>query len=813
MRTNFKPTRLALLVSSALAISSTVPTYAQEATGLTLEEIVVTAQKREEGLQDTPIAVSAFTTQALANKGIDNISKLAQFTPNLVFDTTSPVSGASSGAVVFIRGIGNTDFSLTTDPGVGTYVDGVYVSRSVGGVLDVLDVERIEVLRGPQGTLFGRNTIGGALNITSRKPSEEFEGSVEVTAGNFDRFDVRASVDIPFTEKFRGNFAVSTKNRDGFVDRELDGVELGDEEKVSFRGNFVYEVNDNLDFQFSYDRTEIDEESAGSVLLGLTGNNPIVDGVPLVAPATSSQSFVNANNIPAGIVPFGTGGAAIPGLPVDLSNALVAGDFDTFNSLLPDGDDDTSFGTGLSGTDLDIQGFSFTANWRLNDNISFKYTGAYRETEGSFNRDADGLPIAITETRNDNYEHEQISHEIQFIGDFFDGKLQIVAGLYDFDEEGTDDVLVNVFAPAGPPPVTDAPVLINNNADVDNQSEAAYAQITYNVTENFSLTGGIRYTEDTKRFDFNQFVSAPDGGPLPVPPPPLGPAADIAANGVLVPGFVPLVGTGSGTIEETFDDTSYKFGADFTFNDGTLLYYSYSEGFKSGGFALRYVAPVDEPITFTPEFLETHEIGVKWQGWNDRIRLNAAVYTSDYDDVQVTFFDAGGGPITANAGVASIEGLEIELTALLSKNFLLEAGYGYTDAEYDSITPVAGLSLTIDEDASLVNTPENTFNISGEYSLPLASGDELAFRLDYRFTDDIFNDAQNSPFLFQDSFDLWNASIRYVSADEKWSVKAFVDNISDERYIESGDSNFGLGFHEGNFNRPREYGVTVKYNF
>ena len=157
-----------------------------------LEEIVVTAQKREEGLQDTPIAVTAFTSAALEDKNIENIAQLADFTPNLIFDTTSPVSGLSSGAVVFIRGIGNTDFSLTTDPGVGTYVDGVYISRSAGGVLDVLDVERIEVLRGPQGTLFGRNTIGGALNIISRKPADELEGKVELSVGNYDRQNVRA---------------------------------------------------------------------------------------------------------------------------------------------------------------------------------------------------------------------------------------------------------------------------------------------------------------------------------------------------------------------------------------------------------------------------------------------------------------------------------------------------------------------------------------------------------------------------------------------------------------------------------------------
>ena len=193
-----------------------------------LEEIVVTAQKREESLQDTPIAVSAFTAMAIEDKGIDNISQVADYTPNMVFDTTAPVSGVSSGAVVFIRGIGINDFALTTDPDVGLYIDGVYFSRSVGGVMDVLDVERIEVLRGPQGTLFGRNTIGGALNITSRKPGEELSGKVELTLGESSRVDFRGSIDLRLSETFRTNLSISSKSRDGFVDRVLVGDSLGD---------------------------------------------------------------------------------------------------------------------------------------------------------------------------------------------------------------------------------------------------------------------------------------------------------------------------------------------------------------------------------------------------------------------------------------------------------------------------------------------------------------------------------------------------------------------------------------------------------
>jgi len=280
MNQHFKMNRIALLACLTFATSNPVAVNAKDAS-FALEEIVVTAQKRAESLQDTPIAITAFTSAALADKGVSDISEIAKFTPSLVFDTTSPIGGVSSGAAVFIRGIGNTDFSLTTDPGVGTYVDGVYVARSVGGVLDVLDVERIEVLRGPQGTLFGRNTIGGAINIVSRAPADEFKAAIEGTVGNDGRADLRASVDIPFSETFRSAWSISSKNRDGFVNRPLVGDELGDEQRVSFRGSFDFTPNDNWDFQASFDYTDIDESAAPSVGVGFTaGPGPQPDNPP-----------------------------------------------------------------------------------------------------------------------------------------------------------------------------------------------------------------------------------------------------------------------------------------------------------------------------------------------------------------------------------------------------------------------------------------------------------------------------------------------------------------------------------------------------
>ena len=466
------PARSCILSASMALFSVVCPAFAEDESPAvtaqdsrpTIEEVIVTAQKREESLQDTPVAVTAFTSRAIEERGIEDISEIAGFAPNLVFDTTSPISGLSSGAIVFIRGIGNSDFSLTTDPGVGIYVDGVYVSRSAGGVLDVLDIERIEVLRGPQGTLFGRNTMGGAVNITARKPGDEFRGRVAITAGNFERRDVRASIDLPISRQLRATLAVSEKNRDGFVDRVLVGDELGDDDEFAFRGVVVFEPTESIDFQLSVDRTEIDEQSAGSTLNGFT-------------PGAGTVGYALAT--------FGDIGAGL----VDLAQYVT------------DGKDDISYATGVSGTKLDLDGVSLVANYH-GPAFDLKYTFAHRQTEGVFNRDPDNSPHAITETLNPDYDHEQTTHELQLTGTAFDASLTYVAGLYALDEEGTDNVFVPVFLPT-PDLAIGFPAAIHNLADVDNDSQAAYLQLTWDLNDIFSITGGVRHTKDDKEFIYN----------------------------------------------------------------------------------------------------------------------------------------------------------------------------------------------------------------------------------------------------------------------------------------------------------------------
>ncbi len=727
----------------------------------------MTAQKREENLQDTPIAITTFTEENLEGNLITDISKLADFTPNVIFDTTAPISGVSNGAVIFIRGIGQLDFSLTTDPGVGIYIDGVYSSRSIGGVLDVSAIERIEILRGSQGTLFGRNTIGGAINITTKRPSEEFEGVAEATAGGFDRTDFKGFLNIPITDNFRTKFAFSAKKRDGFVDRIQVGDELGNEQRQSARGSFLYSPADDIELYATVDYASINERSAGSVLAGITES----PGDPAQGLAPSSTFVYNQIFVPQN-----------PGaIPYD-------------SRFLLGGKNDRTLATGPTGTRLNGFGTALIFTWSL-PWFQFKSLTSYRDIDGEFFRDPDNSPLAITETSNPNYEHKQFSEELQITGTTFNDRLQYVLGVYFFEEEGNDDVFVPIFG-AAPTPTGDPvalPFLINNFAAVDNSSRAFFGQGTYNLTEQIALTFGLRHTKDKKAFDFRQFITVDPEG----------------ANAM-----VPLVGTGEpGSASDSFSELNVRVGVEYQFNDNTLFYLTYADGFKSGGFNTRYVVPRAEPLEFDPETLESFEIGVKWQGWEDRLRVNVAGFISEYDDVQIQLFETGGGPLTQNAGVADINGLEIEVTMIPVDYLLLNVGLGYIDAKYDELNfPTTNIAQGITLDTKLPNTPETTVSVSGAYTLPVHWG-EFTVRGNYRYTDDLFNDAQNSQFLFQDAYHIINASITFSSSDDAWDIVAFSTNLTDERVIVSGDSNFGLGFHEANYNRPREFGVTVRWHF
>ncbi len=391
-------------ISPALAVIGLVMSYGQaaQAQGSTtsaepkayIDEIVVTARKRAESLQDTPISITAFTAKALEDRQIVNVGQIAEFTPNLTINTSAAFSGSSSTPAIFLRGVGQVDFSLNTDPGVGLYLDGVYISRAVGGLIDLVDIERVEVLRGPQGTLFGRNTIGGAVSVTSKAPTDEFGGRVKLTTGSDNRIQLQGLLNIPLGENLASRIALNYHKRDGYVDRP-DGVSLGDDNSFSARGTVAYAPSDNLSFVFSGDYTTEREQSAPFILTAID-------------PAASFVGFHNAVIAPMidpslALLPPGPPSACF--IPTTANPAC-------FNAAsVSVGVPGINQGTLPSMSNLDVYGLSLTTEYNFNDNITLKSITAYRDLDSLSSNEADSAPVAINST-SDSFIYNQFSQEI-----------------------------------------------------------------------------------------------------------------------------------------------------------------------------------------------------------------------------------------------------------------------------------------------------------------------------------------------------------------------------------------------------------------
>ncbi len=762
-----------LILGSSLLATGFAPnaTAADVENSMTLEEVVVTSRKISESLQDVPIAVSAFTAASMQNKGLSNISQIGDYTPSLIMDFTSALTGSSASATTFIRGIGQSDFLLTIDPGVGIYVDGVYVARSVGGIVDLLNLERVEVLKGPQGTLFGRNTIGGAINIVSAKPGEEFALQAEATIGNFNRRDLRMSADIPLIQdKLYSSLSFSMKNRDGYAERIPftgahgpdisyppqaigQNTELGDENTDTVKGIFLLNATEDLQATLIVDATRSREHSAASKLLKAYPGAAQLSGL--------------YNGCIAGAIPLAACGPA--------HNLNGDGDPDNDrtpydNRFLTD-DPYTTYATGPNFSNLDLFGVSLTLDYALAETVDLKSITAYRKLDAEFGRDGDNSPLTMDHTSN-LYEHEQFTQEIQFTGLALDGKLKWLAGLYYFEESGRD----NVFVPLGGLPFLN----LDELNIVENVSYAAFSQASYNITEDLSVTAGLRYTKENKDY-------------RPV-------HRDLVSGVLLVPDDV---------AELDITDTSPRFGVEYRWNESFFTYASVSKGFKSGGFTGRTVDPQPAARPFKPEKVWAYEVGFKSDLADGRIRLNGAAYYTDYTNLQVVNQE-GITPITVNAGKAEIKGGEIELQALVTDDLVLNVGLSYTDAKYSEITdPFA----TININSKFANTPEFSSTAGLDYTHDLEGGGSIMLHGDWNYNSKIYNNAENTPELTQPAVHLFNASVTYSHSSERWQLAFGGRNLSDERYIISGFDQPGVGFTEGTYARPREWYLTLRLSY
>jgi len=788
---------LSALLSSLIAF----PVVAQDnkkGIGSLMEEVTVTARKREESIQDTPIAVSAFSGESLAARGIVRVDDIASITPNMTFANVNTNGGGGSNASVYIRGVGQTDFVPSADPGVGIYVDGVYFARSIGSVLDLIDIERVEVLRGPQGTLFGRNTTGGAVSIHTQKPHEEFEGKVRTKFGTNDRMDFLGKVNIPLADNLFFSATAGTFNQDGHVVNPDSGQDTGDDETIAFRGALRWLVNDDLEINISGDYSR-DRENGQAVVAspdpslaillapgsGAFNHNVLTGqfvGAPPINNPGGDPTFQRVrNNCDA--TPWNIAGS--PG-NLDCANASTAG-LGTNNGTIP------------SFYDADVWGISGNIDWQVTDNLKLVSISAYRNLLSNFAHDGDYTRFSLSWVR-DHYDQQQFSQEIQLQGLSFDDRLQWILGGYYFEEDGLN---YN--------PVDFANIDIESGGFFDHDSKAIFAQGTFDVTDKLHITAGIRYTKDSKDFIVKDFTFSDD--------------SRVAADGTAVvlqsaqptfapPGFV-LRLVELGTYNLKADDWTPMVNVAYDWNDEFMTYASYSEGFKSGGVQQRIAGPVGFAPTYDPEFVESYEIGFKYNNASGNFTLNAAAFFTDYTEIQLETIDPNGGiaPQLENAGAAEIKGFELEARWSPMASLFTELALGYLDAEITEADPKATLSGGPTVGDTVPHVPKWT--LSGAIIKEIGLGDNgtLTPRIDYAFRSKVLFSPDNNPRNVQKSHGILNASIGWVSANDKYSVNAYVNNIGDIHRIYYTDQSPSSSSQSDRVGRDREFYVTGEYRF
>ncbi|HEU0043128.1 TonB-dependent receptor [Sphingomonas sp.] len=451
-------------------------TDAAQDDAVTGNDILVTARRTSERLQDVPVAVTALTGAALTERNVATLDEIAKFTPKIRFDGAAALSGGNYNATVFVRGVGQNDFAIFSDPGVGFYVDDVYYARSIGGVLDAVDIESVQVLRGPQGTLFGKNTIGGAVLINTGTPDlNTVSGRVEGTYGTFDRIDVKGAVNIPIARGVAAlRISAATLNRDGYTRRLVDGDTQGDRSAQVLRAKLrIQPEGSGLTIDIGGDYTRARETSAPLDLLAV-GNVPGITGIPFLA---NYNRFVAPSR---GII-------APNGQPTLNPSFITASPFETYS-------------TGPNINDLDLWGVQAVVAYDLSG-ATIKSITAYRDMTAYFARDGDNSPFLFRQTTNDDKQW-QFSQELQLTGKLLDGRLSYVVGAFFFKEKASDLATADIAVGLQPPLATVGPftpaVFVQNYTD--NKSLAAYGQLDFEILPRLSITLGARYTSDQKKF-------------------------------------------------------------------------------------------------------------------------------------------------------------------------------------------------------------------------------------------------------------------------------------------------------------------------
>ena len=623
------------LLPAAVTLAFSTPGLAAEEA---LEEVIITAQKRVEKLQDVPISITAISGSQLENRGIHGAADLNALAPNVTVKTAQP--GSALTAAVTIRGIGGGQPGIWSDNSIGMYLDGVYIGKTQGALLDMLDLERVEVLRGPQGTLFGKNTEGGAINFITRKPSGEFSGSVGFDVGNHGQQVTKAAMDLPKMGILRLGFSLRDEKRDGTV-KNPTGRDWNARNRDAQRLVAGLDISEAFKIDYAYDHSNINDTPPAISLFNNQGYAQYV--TPVFAPRPNLGALNTIFNIGVTTNIPGVGNISFPGIRPKITPYAssqypdaVAGDpgRDYFNKLK-------------------VQGHALAASYVVNPENTYKYIVAKRKMHYQEFMDLDGTPINVLNAGKDTY-YDTTSHELQWIGTR--DNFNFVAGLYWFKDDGSTllDQIGEYLTFGVSPQHRQLYNLTQTSA------KAAYGQIDYRITEAWTTTLGIRrnWEEKTGYLWSTQ-------GPL------NNPGAQVR------PGFHPH------GAEAKFAATTPVAAVAYKWNDQLTLFGRVARGFKSGGFPLEAEDPAAALKPFNQETSTAFELGFKSRFNNNKAQLNATLFSTNVSDYHVNQLPPGGiSPVTVNAGKMKNQGIEVEGLYQLAPGWRMQASYGYLDAKF-----------------------------------------------------------------------------------------------------------------------------------
>lgn len=782
---SFIPSKKLLMGSCAVALGIGNLGFTQDSADETrrLEEIVVTAQKRTESLQDVPIAVTVHDGNDIESDNIESLLGISGQTPGLVFTAFSVGQPEIS-----IRGVSSKEDGASANDSVVVSIDDVYIAARTAQVFDIFDLERVEVLRGPQGTLYGKNSIGGSINFVTRKPTADTTVRFRQSFGNYGIFDSAGLISGAISENLYGKVSFSRRRHDGFLTNILEPTELyespdynksqGERDNFAIRGQFVYMPNEDLEMIISIDSAD-DRH-------GATNREPIG--------STGFHGNDNATN------------------PVAVNKALK-GDNDPFTTLAE-----------TEGyTDRNVKGLSVKSTYTGWNGIDFVSIASYRQSNFDWLEDSAGLPpsqthVNLTEpgppdptgwlrvaTRPANQgftfditnsaieETQQITKEFRLVSTA-QGQFSWIAGAF-YSKEDIDRTERFNFTSLGIGPKPDDEHSVQANTT---NSYAVYGQAEYEISEQLTFTGGLRFSSEEK--DITVAAKKLNDNP----------------HAVLLRG----ADFGPTAANEEFSNVSWKASLDYEVNDDVLVYGNLSTGFKSGGFTGSASTEPRATTPFDSEKALSFEAGVKSRLADNRMLFNALAFTTKYEDLQVTrFFQPAGSRfgefITENAGEAEIQGMEIEVVGILNENFEVGGNLAWLNAEYIDFQGLLsqGAKRQDFNGNKLRLAPETTFSVYVQGDFAMNNGATVTGKAKYRYQDDMFFDPDNNPLTVSPAHSVIDLWLAYTVPDDRMEFKLFVNNATGEEYVTHAFSQRSSRIAFGLYGPPMTYGVSATYKF